>query len=187
MKQHSQSADLAPMPKMPKAGAGSRWIRSMRKELKRNRFLYMLLVPVAIYLLLFKYAPMAGEIIAFKNYRLSDGIWGSSWVGFQQFEKLFASREFYIVLKNTLLLNLYSLLFAFPAPILLAIMLNEVRVEWYKRTLQNLLYIPHFISWIVLGSIIIALLSPSTGIVNYLLQAFGIEPIYFMADKLWWR
>lgn len=186
MKQHSQSADLAPMPKMPKAGAGSRWIRSMRKELKRNRFLYMLLVPVAIYLLLFKYAPMAGEIIAFKNYRLSDGIWGSSWVGFQQFEKLFASREFYIVLKNTLLLNLYSLLFAFPAPILLAIMLNEVRVEWYKRTLQNLLYIPHFISWIVLGSIIIALLSPSTGIVNYLLQAFGIEPIYFMADKLWW-
>ncbi|WP_256710831.1 sugar ABC transporter permease [Paenibacillus sp. FSL A5-0031] len=186
MKQHSQSADLAPMPKMPKAGAGSRWIRSMRKELKRNRFLYMLLVPVAIYLLLFKYAPMAGEIIAFKNYRLSDGIWGSSWVGFQQFEKLFASREFYIVLKNTLLLNLYSLLFAFPAPILLAIMLNEVRLEWYKRTLQNLLYIPHFISWIVLGSIIIALLSPSTGIVNYLLQAFGIEPIYFMADKLWW-
>ncbi|MGO4698414.1 ABC transporter permease [Paenibacillus sp. 2TAB26] len=186
MKQHSQSTDLAPMPKMPKAGAGSRWIRSMRKELKRNRFLYMLLVPVAIYLLLFKYAPMAGEIIAFKNYRLSDGIWGSSWVGFQQFEKLFASREFYIVLKNTLLLNLYSLLFAFPAPILLAIMLNEVRVEWYKRTLQNLLYIPHFISWIVLGSIIIALLSPSTGIVNYLLQAFGIEPIYFMADKLWW-
>lgn len=186
MKQHSQSADLAPMPKMPKAGAGSRWIRSMRKELKRNRFLYMLLVPVAIYLLLFKYAPMAGEVIAFKNYRLSDGIWGSSWVGFQQFEKLFASREFYIVLKNTLLLNLYSLLFAFPAPILLAIMLNEVRVEWYKRTLQNLLYIPHFISWIVLGSIIIALLSPSTGIVNYLLQAFGIEPIYFMADKLWW-
>ncbi|MGO4182913.1 ABC transporter permease [Paenibacillus sp. TAF43_2] len=186
MKQHSQSANLAPMPKMPKAGAGSRWIRSMRKELKRNRFLYMLLVPVAIYLLLFKYAPMAGEIIAFKNYRLSDGIWGSSWVGFQQFEKLFASREFYIVLKNTLLLNLYSLLFAFPAPILLAIMLNEVRAEWYKRTLQNLLYIPHFISWIVLGSIIIALLSPSTGIVNYLLQAFGIEPIYFMADKLWW-
>ncbi|WP_235560874.1 ABC transporter permease [Bacillus sp. FJAT-28004] len=186
MKQHSQSAARAPMPDMPKTGTGSSWITSMRKELTRNRFLYMLLVPVAIYLLLFKYAPMAGEIIAFKNYRLSEGIWGSSWVGFQQFEKLFASREFYIVLKNTLLLNLYHLIFAFPAPILLAIMLNEVRVEWYKRTLQNLLYIPHFISWIVLGSIIIALLSPSTGIVNYLLQAFGIDPIYFMADKFWW-
>lgn len=186
MKQHSQSAAHSPMPKLPKTGAGSRWLTSMRKELARNRFLYLLLLPVIIYLLLFKYAPIAGEIIAFKNYRLSDGIWGSSWVGFQQFEKLFASREFYIVLKNTLLLNLYHLLFAFPAPILLAILLNEVRTEWYKRTLQNLLYIPHFISWIVLGSIIIALLSPSTGIVNYLLQAFGIEPIYFMADKMWW-
>lgn len=184
MKQQSQSS--APIPSVPKTGLGSSWLASLRKELTRNRFLYMLLVPVAIYLLLFKYAPMAGEIIAFKNYRLSDGIWGSSWVGFQQFEKLFASREFYVVLKNTLLLNLYHLLFAFPAPILLAILLNEVRVEWYKRTLQNLLYIPHFISWIVLGSIIIALLSPSTGIVNYLLQAFGIEPIYFMADRFWW-
>lgn len=156
------------------------------KDLMRNRFLYLLLLPVATYLILFKYAPMAGEIIAFKNYRLSDGIWGSPWVGFEQFEKLFSSKEFYLVLKNTLLLNLYHLVFAFPVPIILAIMLNEVRVEWYKRTLQNLLYIPHFISWIVLGSIIIALLSPSTGFVNYLLQAFGIEPIYFLADKFWW-
>ncbi|MFD0714365.1 ABC transporter permease [Paenibacillus sp. GCM10027626] len=156
------------------------------KHLSQNRFLYLLLVPVAIYLLLFKYAPIGGEIIAFKNYRLADGILGSPWVGLEQFEKLFASKEFYVVLKNTLLLNLYHLLFAFPAPIILALLLNEVRVEWYKRTLQNLLYIPHFISWVVLGSIIIALLSPSTGIVNYVLQAFGFEPIYFMADKFWW-
>lgn len=168
------------------AGTSMRRKSTFWKQLSRNRFLYMLLVPVAAYLLLFKYAPMAGEIIAFKNYRLADGIWNSPWVGFQQFEKLFASREFYVVLKNTLLLNLYHLLFAFPMPILLAILLNEVRVEWYKRTLQNLLYIPHFISWVVLGSIVIALLSPSTGIVNYLLKGFGLEPIYFMADKVWW-
>lgn len=146
----------------------------------------MLLVPVVMYLIIFKYAPMAGEIIAFKNYRLADGLWGSPWVGLEQFEKLFSSRDFYIVLKNTLLLNLYTLLFGFPAPIILALMLNEVRVEWYKRTLQNLLYIPHFISWIVLGSIIYALLSPSTGILNYVLKGIGIEPIYFMADKVWW-
>lgn len=146
----------------------------------------MLLVPVVMYLIVFKYAPMAGEIIAFKNYRLADGLWGSPWVGLEQFEKLFSSRDFYIVLKNTLLLNLYTLLFGFPAPIILALMLNEVRVEWYKRTLQNLLYIPHFISWIVLGSIIYALLSPSTGILNYVLKGIGIEPIYFMADKVWW-
>ncbi|WP_372632358.1 ABC transporter permease [Cohnella sp.] len=156
------------------------------KQISRNRFLYALLIPVAIYLILFKYAPMAGEIIAFKNYRLSEGIWGSSWVGFEQFEKLFASRDFYVVLRNTLLLNLYHLVFAFPVPIVLAILLNEVRAEWYKRTLQNLLYIPHFISWVVLGSIVIALLSPSTGVVNTVLKAFGMEPIYFMADKFWW-
>lgn len=159
---------------------------SWSKELARNRFLYVLLVPVALYLIVFKYAPMFGEIIAFKNYRLADGIMGSPWVGFQQFEKLFASKEFYVVLKNTLLLNLYHLAFAFPVPILLAVLLNEVRVEWYKRTLQNLLYIPHFISWVVLGSIVIALLSPSTGFINFLLKGFGMEPIYFMADKFWW-
>ena len=159
---------------------------SWSKEFARNRFLYVLLVPVALYLIVFKYAPMFGEIIAFKNYRLADGIMGSPWVGFQQFEKLFASKEFYVVLKNTLLLNLYHLAFAFPVPILLAVLLNEVRVEWYKRTLQNLLYIPHFISWVVLGSIVIALLSPSTGFINFLLKGFGMEPIYFMADKFWW-
>lgn len=169
-----------------KAGMPARKKSPFWKQISRNRFLYMLLVPVAVYLLVFKYAPMFGEIIAFKNYRLADGIWNSPWVGFEQFEKLFASREFYVVLKNTLLLNLYQLAFAFPVPILLAILLNEVRVEWYKRTLQNLLYIPHFISWVVLGSIVIALLSPSTGFLNYLLKGFGLEPIYFMADKLWW-
>lgn len=156
------------------------------KYLKRNRLFYLMLIPVAIYLIMFKYAPIGGEIIAFKNYRLADGIWGSRWVGLEQFEKLFASKDFYVVLRNTLLLNLYQLLFAFPAPIVLALMLNEVRKEWYKRTLQNLLYIPHFISWIVLGGIVIALLSPSTGVVNGLLKAFGLEPVYFMADKVWW-
>ncbi|CAN7187633.1 ABC transporter permease [Paenibacillus sp. LjRoot56] len=165
---------------------GGMTLQSVWKYTSRNRFLYMLLVPVVMYLIIFKYAPMAGEIIAFKNYRLADGLWGSPWVGLEQFEKLFSSRDFYIVLKNTLLLNLYTLLFGFPAPIILALMLNEVRVEWYKRTLQNLLYIPHFISWIVLGSIIYALLSPSTGILNYVLKGIGIEPIYFMADKVWW-
>src|SRR5690606_17979795 len=137
--------------------------------------------------ILFKYAPMVGEIIAFKDYRLGDGIFGSKWVGLKHFTSLFASIDFWRVLRNTLLLNVYSLVFGFPAPIVLALLLNEVRKEWYKRTVQNLLYLPHFISWVVLGGIFIALLSPSTGIVNWLLQQlFGIEPIYFMADSGWW-
>lgn len=164
-------------------------IRSQRKlwkDLSRDKFLYFLLIPVLLYLVIFKYAPIGGEVIAFKNYRLSEGIWGSPWVGFEQFQKLFASRDFYIVLRNTILLNVYQLAFAFPMPIILAILLNEIRVEWYKRTLQNLLYIPHFISWVVLGSIVIALLSPSTGFVNFILKSFGMDPIYFMADTTWW-
>jgi putative aldouronate transport system permease protein len=129
---------------------------------------------------------MLGEIIAFKNYRFADGIWGSKWVGLKHFERLFTSPDFFNVLKNTLLLNVYSIVFAFPVPIVLAILLNEVRIEWYKRTIQNLLYIPHFISWVVLGGIVIALLSPSTGIVNTVIKAFGIEPVYFMASNFWW-
>ncbi|CAM4495388.1 ABC transporter permease [Paenibacillus endophyticus] len=146
-----------------------------------------MLLPIILFYVLFKYAPMAGEVIAFKNYRFADGIWGSDWVGLRHFHMLFESVDFWRVLRNTLLLNVYSLVFGFPVPILLALLLNEVRKEWYKRTVQNLLYLPHFISWVVLGGIVIAVLSPSTGVVNLILkQAFGIEPIYFMADSAWW-
>ena len=157
------------------------------KSIVRDKYLYLLLVPVLAYYLIFKYLPMFGEIIAFKNYRFADGILGSQWVGLKHFQRLFTSPDFFTILRNTLLLNLYGVVFAFPVPIVLALVLNEVRVEWYKRTVQNLLYIPHFISWVVLGGIVIALLSPSTGIVNYLLvKLTGIEPIYFMASNFWW-
>ncbi|WP_081823965.1 ABC transporter permease [Paenibacillus sp. UNC451MF] len=164
----------------------ARRMKAMWKYIKRDKYLYLLLLPILAYYLLFKYAPMFGEIIAFKNYRFADGIWGSKWVGLKHFERLFTSPDFFNVLKNTLLLNVYSIVFAFPVPIVLAILLNEVRIEWYKRTIQNLLYIPHFISWVVLGGIVIALLSPSTGIVNTVIKLLGIEPVYFMASNFWW-
>jgi putative aldouronate transport system permease protein len=159
---------------------------TLQNRLKRDRHLYLMLLPVIGFYLLFKYAPMAGEVIAFKDYRFADGIFGSKWVGLKHFQSLFASIDFWRVLRNTLLLNVYSLVFGFPVPILLALLLNEVRKEWYKRTVQNLLYLPHFISWVVLGGIFIAMLSPSTGVVNLLLKQFGIEPIYFMASSSWW-
>lgn len=160
--------------------------QSALKHLNRDKYLYLMLIPVAAYFIIFKYAPLYGEMIAFKNYRLADGIWGSEWVGLEQFRKLFSSNEFFTVLRNTLLLNVYNLVFAFPVPIILAVLLNEVTSNGYKRVLQNLLYIPHFISWVVLGTIVIALLSPSTGVVNQILGLFGIEPIYFMASTTWW-
>lgn len=161
--------------------------RALRYRLKRDRHLYLMLLPIIGFYLLFKYAPMFGEIIAFKDYRFAEGIFGSKWVGFKHFQSLFASLDFWRVIRNTLLLNVYSLVFGFPVPIVLALLLNEVRKNWYKRTVQNLLYLPHFISWAVLGGIFIALLSPSTGVVNLVLtRLFGVEPIYFMADSSWW-
>ncbi|MDP5272654.1 ABC transporter permease [Chengkuizengella axinellae] len=164
----------------------SKRLQKAWKYIKRDKYLYIMLFPVIVYFLIFKYAPLYGEIIAFKNYRLADGINGSEWVGFEHFRNLFASQEFYTIFRNTLLLNFYSLVFVFPVPILLALLLNELRGEGYKRVLQNILYIPHFISWVVIGGILIALLSPSTGFINYALQFFGLEPIYFMVSKFWW-
>lgn len=161
--------------------------RTAWKRLKRDKALYAMLIPVIGFYLLFKYAPMIGEIIAFKDFRLMDGIFGSKWVGFKHFDMLFQSADFWRVLRNTLLLNVYSLVFGFPVPIVLALLLNEVRLEGYKRLIQNLLYVPHFISWVVLGGIVVAMLSPSTGVINMgLKQVFGIEPIYFMANSVWW-
>ncbi|MDF2923076.1 MAG: protein lplB [Paenibacillaceae bacterium] len=163
------------------------FLQAARKYVYRDRYLYLMLIPVAAYYILFKFAPLFGEIIAFKNYRIVDGIWGSEWVGLLQFERLFQSSDFLIVLRNTLLLNVYSLVFQFPMPIVLAVLLNEVKHEWFKKILQNMLYVPYFISWVVLGGIITAFLSPSTGVVNTVLHnLFGIEPIFFLANSHWW-
>lgn len=175
----------------PEAAAAGRPVRaanrrSLLKQLWRDRFLYALLLPVVAYFLLFKYTPLFGEMIAFKNFRLADGIWGSDWVGLKHFRTMFQTSDFYQILGNTLLLNVYSLVFAFPAPILLALLLNEVHKEWFKRIIQNLLYLPHFISWVILGMIIIGLLSPSTGFINYLLKLGGLNSIYFMGSTFWW-
>jgi putative aldouronate transport system permease protein len=161
--------------------------RNVWKRILQDKSLYAMLLPVVAFYLLFKYSPMVGEIIAFKNYRFIDGIFGSDWVGLKHFRMLFASTDFWRVLRNTLLLNVYSLTFGFPVPVLLALMLNEIRMEGFKRVIQNLLYIPHFISWAVLGGILIAMLSPSTGVINLILHhVFGMEPIYFMANSGWW-
>ncbi|WP_409342380.1 ABC transporter permease [Paenibacillus sp. MBLB4367] len=157
------------------------------KDVIRDKYLYLFLLPGLVYFLLFKYAPLYGELIAFKNFRVMDGIWGSDWVGLKHFNRLLHDKEFWVILRNTLLLNLYNIVFVFPAPILLAILLNEIRTTWFKRTLQNALYLPHFMSWVVLGGILIGILSPGTGILNMILsKGLGIEPIYFMASKFWW-
>lgn len=157
------------------------------RRMLRDKHLYFMLLPVIGFYFLFKYVPIVGEIIAFKDYRFADGIFGSQWVGFKHFQMIFQSPDFWRILRNTLVLNLYSLVFGFPVPIILALLLNEIRRNWYKRIVQNMLYIPHFMSWAVLGTIVIAALSPSTGIVNLVLRKLtGGETIYFMAESFWW-
>ncbi|TVR52147.1 MAG: sugar ABC transporter permease [Spirochaetaceae bacterium] len=157
------------------------------RDIYRDRYLYLLFIPVfLLFFGVFRYLPMYGVTIAFKNFRLADGIFGSAWVGFTHFERLFRSPEFLLILRNTVLLNVYQLVFGFPIPILLAILINEMRHITVKRTVQSLLYIPHFISWVVMGGIAINVLSPSTGIVNAVLSRFGVEPIYFMTNAGWW-
>jgi putative aldouronate transport system permease protein len=158
----------------------------VRKKFYRDRWLYLfLLVPIAYYIV-FKYFPMYGATIAFKDYRIGLGFWGSKWVGLRNFERLFNSSGFYTIFRNTLLLNLYSLIFGFPVPIIIALLLNEIQSTLYKRTIQNILYLPHFISWVVLGGIFVQILSPSTGAVNLVLKALGITPVYFMISNFWW-
>ena len=157
------------------------------RDLFRDRYLYLLLLPVIAWFIIFRYVPMHGVIIAFKDFRFFDGIWGSEWVGLRHFERMFRSRDFYQIVRNTLVLNLYQLVFQFPAPIVLALLLNEVRNSKFKRISQTLLYVPHFISWVVLAGIVISVLSPSTGIVNILLnRILGVEPVHFMIRPGWW-
>jgi putative aldouronate transport system permease protein len=153
----------------------------------RMKYLYLLLVPAVIYYAVFKYIPMYGVIIAFKDFNFAKGILGSSWIGFDNFEYLFGLNDFYKVFFNSLYLSFLRLLWGFPIPILLALMLNEMRSFRYKKFLQTVVYLPHFISWVVLGGIIISFLSPSWGVVNYLIRALGGEPIFFMAKGEYFR
>lgn len=163
-------------------------IRSGRIKLIRgNLDMYALLIPGLIFLLLFKYTPMYGIVIAFQDFNIFSGISGSEWVGFGQFERLMQSEEFIRVLVNTLVISLYKIVILFPIPILLALMLNEVRRMFFKRTIQTIVYLPHFLSWVIISGLFVNILSPSGGIVNDVIRSLGGEPISFMTDNSLFR
>lgn len=151
------------------------------------RALYFISIPGIIYFLIFKYIPLAGSVIAFQNYNIFKGFTGSEWVGLEHFKTMFAYPDFLRILNNTVLLGLYDLFLAFPAPIVLALLLNELRMVLYKRVLQTVVYMPHFLSWVIISGIAIGILSPSTGVVNHLLGFFGIDPIYFLGENSYIR
>ena len=146
------------------------------------RVFYLLLVPAVALLIVFKYVPMYGVGIAFVDYNIVKGILGSAWNNFKWFEWVFNDHFFWRVLRNTVILSLLRLAFGFPAPILLALLLNEVRNTSFKRSVQSISYLPHFLSWVVLGGIIKELLSMQRGVVPYLMTVVGLEPINFLTN-----
>jgi putative aldouronate transport system permease protein len=161
--------------------------RANRHPLLKYWDLYLMVLPALVFLLVFKYGPMYGVVIAFKDYNIMQGVFASKWVGIQYFRELFMFDEFPRVVINTLVISLMKLVVGFPAPILLALLLNELRLVKFKRWVQTFTYLPHFISWVVIGGIAVDLLSPSSGIVNKAIQAFGGEPIFFLTSEKLFR
>jgi putative aldouronate transport system permease protein len=156
---------------------------------RTDYYLYAMLLPCLIYYAIFKFWPMYGLLIAFEKYSIVKGVFGSDWVGLKHFADFFRLPDSWTIIRNTLLLNVYSLAFAFPAPIVLALLLNELRSLVFKRLVQTVSYMPHFISTVVIVGMVVNFLSPSTGIVNLLaVKLFGLaEPIFFMSKAEWFR
>lgn len=159
---------------------------SVYPKVKRYIPLYLLFLPVLLYYLVFAYAPMAGVIIAFKNYNFLDGIWGSSWTGFQHFERFWSSNEFWNVLKNTIILAVYRTVFGFPAPIIFALLLHELRFTRFTKFIQTVSYLPHFISWVVVYAVVYNFFS-SDGLINQILSELGRAGVPFMGESKYFR
>jgi putative aldouronate transport system permease protein len=141
-----------------------------------------MLAPALICFLIFNYVPMYGVIMAFKNYRFIDGILGSPWIGMENFNQLFNDFFFWRILRNTLVISGLHIVFGFPAPILLALLFNELMNGRFKKIVQTISYLPHFMSWVILSGIMIELLSPSRGALNFVITLFGGKPIHFLAN-----
>jgi len=159
-------------------------------RIKRQKLYYFLLVPGLLYFLIFHYGPMYGIIIAFKDIAPFDGLKGifsAEWVGLKHFRNFTESYYFTNIMVNTLTISCYRLLFGFPAPIILALLINEVRVVAFKRTVQTISYLPHFISMVVLAGLVTTLLSTDGGFVNSVLQKLGFEPVLFLSDTRFFR
>ena len=154
---------------------------------KREWQIYAMLLPTIVWFLVFLYKPMYGLQIAFKDYSIFRGVAGSPWVGLEHFETLFSNDQFLRAIGNTIKISALNLLFGFPAPIILALMFNEILHASYKRTAQTIVYLPHFISSVIIAGIVITAFSPTAGIVNTIMGWFGLDPIYFLTQPEWFR
>ena len=162
------------------------WVRAL-DHFRREWQLYAMLLPTIIWFVVFLYKPMYGLQIAFKDYSIFRGVAGSPWIGLEHFETLWGNDQFWRAVKNTITISFYNLLFGFPAPIILALMFNEVLNATYKRTSQTIVYLPHFISSVIIAGIVITAFSPTVGVINAVMGWFGLDPIYFLTQPEWFR
>lgn len=160
----------------------SRWAK-----IKKNKLLYLMFLPVVVYYLIFHYAPMFGIVIAFKDYNAFTGFIRSPWVGLKHFKDFFSSPYCWRLIRNTFLISFYGLIFGFPAPILLALLLNELKDGWFKKTTQTISYLPHFVSTVIIVGMYVNFLSPSTGLINNIIEKLGGERIYFLNEPKYFR
>ncbi|MDF2663605.1 MAG: sugar transporter permease [Paenibacillus sp.] len=157
-------------------------LRRLASDLARDKYLYLLALPGLLYFIIFKYVPIGGLIIAFQDYSPYFGILKSEWVGLEHFERFFSNDDFGMLLRNTMMISLMNIVFFFPLPILLSLMLNELRSMAYKRIVQTVVYIPHFLSWVLISGLTYLMLSQSEGLVNKIIHEFGGERIGFLTD-----
>ena len=160
--------------------------KGFKYYMKRDWQLYVLLALPLLFAIVFKFLPMFGLSVAFLNYDVVGGFEKAKFIGFDAFREIFGMKDFYVALRNTILLNGLDLIIGFPAPIILAIMLNEIRNKYFKRVTQTVLYLPHFLSWVIIAGIFYQLLSPTTGYINILISRMGGQSIPFLTEKWHW-
>lgn len=160
---------------------------SILHSIWKHRNFYIMLIPGIIIILLFQYVPMAGLMISFKDFKIFSGFNASPWVGLDNFKQLFTTPKFFEIMGNTIIISIYKIIFGFPIPILAAVMINEVRTKWFARSVQTIIYLPHFFSWVVVYGLTALLCSPNDGMINIAIQQLGGEPIFFLGDTKWFR
>ncbi|WP_410795693.1 ABC transporter permease [Paenibacillus sp. J5C2022] len=165
---------------------GERYLNNVvNRRWRRQWPLYAMLIPAIVIVVIYSYIPLAGGAIAFQNFMPSKGWFGSKWVGLEHFRYVFELPDIWKVIRNTITISLMKMIAGLAVPILFALLLNEVGKTFFKRTTQTLIYLPHFLSWVILGGILVDILSPSEGIVNLLIQWMGAKPIFFLGDNSW--
>lgn len=171
----------------PPGKAGKTPLKIAAAYIWRDRFLWLMVLPCLAYFAVFAYGPMFGVVTAFQNYTPARGFLGSKWVGFTHFINFFSSPFFPRLLRNTVLLSVYGIVWGFPVPLLFALLLNEVRKGFFKRTVQTVSYLPYFISVVVLVGMVQSFVNPYDGIINRMIQALGGQPIHFLSEPGWFR